>query len=105
MSLTTASRPKLRPNADMTKDSRAGAEGVEPALLRLVRALEDVARLNKGGTPPPPDAGENEFSGRDEDDDHVYLWVAVPDYSGPDIDINLHGRALMIRFAKSMADS
>jgi HSP20 family molecular chaperone IbpA len=100
MSIPTASRPESGANAPKAQDPKDTTAPPEPALFRLIKAIEEISRLNTGG-PPPPGVSADDFSGRDEDNDHVYLWIELPDYQGPDIDINLHGKTLMVRFDKS----
>jgi hypothetical protein len=99
MSISTASRRKAKTDLKPSIPAIGDPGQTASALLRLINAIEELSRLDIHGNPPPGDSAEG-FDGRDEDDDHVYLWVKLPDYRGPDIDINLHGNTLMVRLEK-----
>ena len=62
-------------------------KGIEALLSRLI---------DEGWTPEVDDLGYGGYS-REEDDDHVYLNLAMPGRIGPDIDISLHDELCLIR--------
>ncbi|MGE3818823.1 MAG: hypothetical protein AB7I30_05265 [Isosphaeraceae bacterium] len=95
-----ASRRKVQPRSTPRTENPSHVSPVEPALFRLVKAIQELSRVSRGGDPPADVVGDG-FDGHDEDENHVYYWLNLPDYDGPDVDLNLHGKTLMIRFDKS----
>jgi hypothetical protein len=87
----------------------AGSNGLPDRPASVVRNLAAaIAALMKcyrrGAIPPagpPSDPFDDPFDGREEDDNHVYLWLDLPARLGPDVDINVHGTMLMIRLTKA----
>lgn len=99
MTTLLASRPKAKPGRKPQAVEPAQSAPLEPALFRLVKALQELSEMSRNGNPPIAPTGED-FDGHDEDDEHFYYWLNLPDHDGPDIDLNLHGKTLMIRFDK-----